>query len=154
MTQKSLVDAASATSEVRVESGNGLGSTNTVIRRYSTVVRNVGTAITYADSATLGASFTINEAGVYSISFVELPTATPYLGMSQNSNQLTTGVNSITNTHRIALIFSPSGNIPQGASVTIRAAIGDVLRVHHGAGATVGNGDALVYCHVTQIIKF
>ena len=54
-------------SMVRLNTSNGYGSTNTVIKRYTNVVTNQGVDITYADSATLGASFTINTAGVYAI---------------------------------------------------------------------------------------
>ena len=44
----------STQNEVRLEVGNGSGSTNTKIRRFTTAVTNTGTAMTYADSATLG----------------------------------------------------------------------------------------------------
>jgi len=54
-------------SEVTVDTGNGYGSTNTRLRRYSNIRKNIGSDITYADSATLGASFTINTAGIYAI---------------------------------------------------------------------------------------
>jgi hypothetical protein len=55
-------------SSVRVQAGNGRGSTNTSVRRWSTVLETTGSDITYADSATLGGSFTINSGGIFSIS--------------------------------------------------------------------------------------
>lgn len=55
------------THTIIVHTGNAMGSVNTKVRRFTTVLINTGTAITYADSATNGASFTINEAGLYSI---------------------------------------------------------------------------------------
>jgi hypothetical protein len=48
-----------AQSMVRLNTANGYGSTNTAIRRFTNVVTNQGTDITYADSATLGTTFTI-----------------------------------------------------------------------------------------------
>lgn len=56
---------------VRVYTQNGYGSTNTRIRRWTTVAINQGTDITYADSATLGSSFTINAAGVYACTYAD-----------------------------------------------------------------------------------
>lgn len=56
-------------SMVRLNTANGYGSTNTKIRRFTNVVTNQGSDITYADSATLGASFTININGVYAVSY-------------------------------------------------------------------------------------
>ena len=57
--------------EVIVQGGNGFGSTNTIVRRFSNVVVNIGSAITYADDLTYGASFLINTPGVYAITYTE-----------------------------------------------------------------------------------
>jgi hypothetical protein len=59
-------------SSIRVMTGNGFGSTNTSVRRFSSTLDNVGSSITYADSASLGASFIINEDGVYSFSYSDV----------------------------------------------------------------------------------
>jgi hypothetical protein len=58
-------------SMVRLNTANGYGSTNTRIRRFTTTVSNVGGDITYTDSATLGATFTVNTSGVYAVSFTD-----------------------------------------------------------------------------------
>ena len=50
---------------VTVHTGNGFGATYYQNRRFTTAMTNVGTGITYADSAANGASFTINEDGLY-----------------------------------------------------------------------------------------
>jgi len=84
-----------AQSMVRLNTANGYGSTNTAIRRFTTVVTNQGTDITYADSATLGATFTINTSGVYAISRSDQFNAAAGVGLSLNSSQLTTGINAI-----------------------------------------------------------
>ncbi len=59
------------TSMVRLNTANGYGTTNTRIRRFTTTVTNTGSDITYADSASLGASFTINTSGIYSVTYLD-----------------------------------------------------------------------------------
>jgi hypothetical protein len=56
-------------SAVRLNTGNGFGSTNTSVRRFANTLDNLGSAITYTDSATLGASFLINETGMYNFMY-------------------------------------------------------------------------------------
>lgn len=58
-------------SMVRVDTTNGYGSTNTAVRRWTTVSVNQGSDITYADSAANGGSFTVNTNGVYAITYVD-----------------------------------------------------------------------------------
>jgi hypothetical protein len=83
-------------SVVRVHTQNGHGSTNTKIARFTTVQTNQGSDITYADDSSLGAKFTINTNGVYSISYTDSFTAANgYHGLSLNSTELTTSVFSI-----------------------------------------------------------
>lgn len=62
-------------SSVRLSGANGYGSTNTTTRRFSNVLQNLGTAIQYEDSATLGGRFVIQESGIYNISYTESSTA-------------------------------------------------------------------------------
>lgn len=127
----------SLSSEVRLSRGNGHGSTNNKIRRFTTTVLNQGTAITYADSSTDGASFTINHPGKYSMFYVDFKAAGDGThGFSRNSNQLTTAVYSITNSHRIVYCETPSGSTRACASATLELAAGDVIRPH-----TDGNPD-------------
>lgn len=66
--------------EVWVHGGNGFGSSNTIVRRFSTVDVNVGQCITYADDSVYGASFLINCQGVYSISYTDQRTDNAYPG--------------------------------------------------------------------------
>ncbi|MCO5144409.1 MAG: hypothetical protein M9962_15125, partial [Oligoflexia bacterium] len=58
-------------SMVQVDSGNGYGSTNDKVRRFSNTRLDIGSDITYADSATNGASFTVNSDGVYSVTYID-----------------------------------------------------------------------------------
>lgn len=98
-------------SMVRLNTGNGQGSTNTAIHRFTTTVTNQGSDITYADSATLGGSFTINTSGIYAISFSGAGSVATYQGISLNSTQLTTSINSLTNASEVlALAYSSGAN--------------------------------------------
>jgi hypothetical protein len=51
-----------------VRGATARGAVNTLVYRWTSVIDNVGTDITYADSANSGGSWTINNAGVYAVS--------------------------------------------------------------------------------------
>lgn len=140
-----------STSEVVVNTGNGFGSTNTQIRRFTTTQTSVGTAITYADSATLGASFTINEAGVYAMTFVGQGGGTgveTIVGISVNSAQLTTGIDSITAANRLGLSTAVTfGSITR----TQLLAVGDVIRPHCNQTANAINAQAATMFSIRKI---
>lgn len=78
-------------SRVWVQTASGFGSTNTFIRRWTTTVESVGSDITYADSATLGGSFTINTTGLYSISFSDVVGSSADVEVTRNTTGQTTG---------------------------------------------------------------
>lgn len=128
-----------ANHEVWLYTANGYGSTNTYIRRWTTVGKNIGSAITYADSAGDGGSFTINEAGLYSITYVDQFTSDSNMGISLNSNQLTTDIATITATHRLLYTHTPVANVPTVAAITLYLNVGDVIRGHTAAVASGGS---------------
>ena len=73
-------------SMVQLNTANGFGTTNTQVRRFSSVTTNQGSDITYTDSATLGATFTVNANGVYVVSYTDqLNTTAANLGVTLNS---------------------------------------------------------------------
>lgn len=115
---------------VRLNTANGFGSTNTKIRRFTNVVANVGADITYADSATLGGSFTINTAGVYAVSFSEGVNAANRIGLSLNSNQLTTDIQAISIGNILANTTTPTANVESNVCWTGYLQAGDVVRAH------------------------
>lgn len=138
-------------STVRVTNGNGHGSTNTKFRRFSTTVENTGSAITYADSATLGASFTINEDGIYSISYSDAyGSGFETIGISTSSAG-TTNVASITNADILAITNTSGNSFVQGISTSVNLSSGDVVRAHtHGQADSSG-----VACRftITQVAR-
>lgn len=133
-------------SSVSVDTANGYGSTNTMIRRFANLTTpTVGTGITYTDSPTDGASFTISVAGVYSITYND--TASAY-GVSLNSTHLTTSVVSLSSAERLMM----GGLNSAGQSVQVSFAIplqaNDVIRPHTSGTTT---GTMPVQFSITQI---
>jgi len=126
--------AAVGNHNVKVTQGNGYGSTNTKVRRYTNTESNVGTAVTYADSATLGASFTINEDGLYAVGIWD-GGAADYIGVSANSAQLTTNIITINAANRV-LIGAATASLTGVASTVLRLSAGDVIRPHDNGTMT------------------
>lgn len=135
-----------AFAEVWAYTGNGFGSTNTKIRRFTTST-STGTAITYADSGTNGATFTVNKAGTYMVSAQDVG-GTHDWGISVNSNQLTTSISSITASHRKA--YTLSGGTQNLTTVAcMNLASGDVVRAHSNGATT--SGDANASLRITRV---
>lgn len=124
--------------EVRVSGANGRGATNTAILRYTTEVRNVGTDITYADSAADGASFTINKAGTYAVFMVYYNSTAIDFGASVNSNQLTTSIASISASAVVFIHSTQNSSQPFTHGFVRRFAAGDVIRPHDEGTGTPG----------------
>jgi len=115
---------------VEMHTGNGHGSSSTTIRRFTTTQTNTGTAITVSGSSTIGTVFTINEDGIYSIYYCDGDTGSASLiGLSKNSNQLTTNVASITVAHRLGQSGTASNTIGN-ISFVGKLVAGDVIRPH------------------------
>lgn len=122
--------AGALPSMVRLHTANGYGSTNTSIRRFTTTVLNRGTDITYADSATLGATFTINVDGVYAITYSDSFSAATNMGLSLNSSQLTTSPGSITAADQLVTADSAGVNFNCSTPWTGHLVAGSVIRAH------------------------
>ena len=138
--------------EVLLHSPNGYGSTNTYIRRFTTALVNTGDALTYADSASLGGSITVNETGIYRVSCSDNNGAgtTVGYGVSKNSTQLTTGIFTITAADRMCAGTVLGANALNQVSTEIHCAAGDVLR-HHGNSTTADDTSALSIFGVLKV---
>ena len=137
-------------SMVRLNTSNGYGSTNTVIRRFTNTVTNQGSDITYADSATLGATFTINTTGVYAISYTDGGNAANSFGMSLNSTQLTTNISDITAANRLAMSDTAAANYLINISWTGYLDSGSVVRAHT-SGIAANSAPARVQFTITRV---
>ena len=132
-----VVSASAGDHEIALHTGNGHGTTNTVIRRFTTAMNNTGTAITYADSATLGATLTINETGLYSIYYSDVTgSATRQFGVSVNSSQLTIAIDLIAVANRLAFTTNPAVDVITSLSRVVRLTAGDVIRPHTAGSHT------------------
>ncbi len=121
--------------------GNGLGSTNTSVRRYTNMTV-VGTDITYTDSSSLGGSFTINTEGLYQCFATDNGTnAYALLGFTKNSATLNSFLSSVPVANRVTFstVSNNSGTCPINTSGPVRCVPGDVLRVQ--TGTVAGGGD-------------
>jgi hypothetical protein len=140
---------ATPQSMVRLDGANGFGSTNTAIKRYTNVRLNQGSDITYADSATLGASFTINTAGVYAIMVSSNNAGTSYPGISLNTTQPSTSIIALTNaSERLAVSSGSGGNMGEAVWIGYLLA-GSVVRPHTDIAAS--SGPASEYCTITKV---
>lgn len=126
-----VIDGSVGDHSIFVTTGNGHGSTNTRIRRFTTTLSSSGTAISYADSATLGASFTINAPGIYAITYSDNygSSIQPH-GVSVNSAQLTTDVTGVTAANLLGLTYCIAAGISAVLPIVALLAAGDVLRPH------------------------
>lgn len=114
-------------STVTVDTGNGYGSTNTFIPRFTSTRVNTGTGITYADSAANGASFTINETGIYSIT-IQMAIAQIF-GITKNADG-TSAFASATAANKLCNTENTHAGISKGISCTVKLDAGDVVRAH------------------------
>jgi hypothetical protein len=140
--------------EVIVDSGNGHGSTNTKIRRWSNIRKNSGSCITYADSATAGGSFTIGSgscAGTYTMSCHDRrTTGTSGLAITVNATAMTTNPQSpITYAQGLRALTSTVSTVTTGLSWTGILAAGDVLRLQ--TDGDTNSGDAQSMCSVKKV---
>ena len=121
---------------VWLHTGNGYGSTKTKHRRYTTAKVNTGTAVTYADSAGDGATFTFNEAGDYAITMCDRNATASrdvYFGLAVNSVSGTTNIQG----DSAQLIYSYiKDNVIQPITIIHRFAATDVLVAKGGTGST------------------
>lgn len=135
-TTASWGDASAGTHLVAVHTGNGRGSSNTAIPRFTTTLTSVGTAISYADSATLGASFVINENGIYEIHFRGIRSgmgADYAFGISKNSALLSTSIVSISASEALAIgidIYTNATAYHSSLTRVVKLSAGDVIRPH------------------------
>ena len=151
-----LVDPASGLTppSVYVDTGNGFGSTNNKIRIYSNIRLNDTTsAITYATSAASGASFTIGENGIYSITTADgLSSGLAVFGVSLNCAALTTVIYSISYANGLrGYSETMVANKVNTYSITLYLSEDDVIRPH-GDG-TADRADAGSFFQIIQIRK-
>lgn len=122
---------------------NGQGSTNTEIFRFTNIETNVGGDITYADSATLGASFTINTAGVYALYLQGRASGVGEQWFAVlNASAFTSG----TSTNTLMHWEQSVANTVQCGTTTTYLAAGDVVRF-----GCAGNGEVQGHARIVRV---
>jgi hypothetical protein len=125
--------------QIRLDTSNGSGSSSTAIRRFANTIENVGTAISYpGDSATLGAVFTVNEAGIYAISYTDNYDLNGVMCISKNQSALTSNGLALAAAEVLGLFQIPTANHTFTVSWCGFLSVGDVIRPCCGVGTTVG----------------
>ena len=119
---------------------NTNGSTNTYIPTATTIQESTGTAFMAATNATDGLSITINNSGYYFIQIAWNGVIDSNFGISSNSSQLSTSINSITATD--VLLVGRNAVTSAGlntVSSVVGLSVGDVIRPHSSSTSGPGN---------------
>jgi len=125
--------------QLRLDTYAGHGSTDDKIVRLTNVVENIGNMFTENhvsgyDSDAEGLEITIAKSGKYSFS-VSNYQGDSYIGLTLNSAQLTTGIQSASITDRLTISYSASA---QGSAWSGYLDVGDIVRLHDSGGASAG----------------
>lgn len=135
-------------SEVFLSGGNGHGTTNIKIRRFTTSVRSTGASITYVDNAANGATFTINDNGFYLVNYTDnYSVAATNIGVTVNDTQLATNIQSLAITAELICRTQISTT---NKVATVKAMCpffaGDVIRAHTDGNP---NGTTMDTCNLS-----
>lgn len=139
---------------VRWDTFAGVGSTDTKIIYFTN--KNTDTSagnLTIVNNSTNGLRLTIVSNGLYAISHsLAAWGASLVIGVSHNSSQLTTNVDSITAANRMA-IATLNADYAQTVSFTMPLSAGDIIRPHLGSGAgNAGTYAAIGSFSITRIL--
>jgi hypothetical protein len=139
------VNSNNTASMVTVDTGNGYGSTNTKVRRFTNVRQTLGNAITYADSASIGGTWTINQPGTYSISYSDQSSiGAGDIGIVVNGTAGTTSINNVTYAQGLRQISTTSTTNPGDVSWTGVLKQGDVIWVQTDGNANSTTATSMV----------
>jgi len=136
-------------STIDVYGGNGYGSTNNKVRRFTSVNKNTGSpSMTYADDASLGMSVTINIAGLYMMTYVDSANANMEFGFGLNASG-TTSIASLGIANKLNQDSSP--NALESCVTAVRwLSVNDVITAQTD-GTTSGLASGGTYCRFTIV---
>lgn len=120
----------------------GNASTNTAVRRFTTILTQVGNGLTFTQSSTLGDSLTCVQPGRYAISFNTSNTTNLNFGLTRNASgtELTTA-NFATILAPTRLALAQAGaNAPARVTWVGWLAVGDVVRAQVSSGGALTAG--------------
>jgi hypothetical protein len=139
--------------EFRVGTPNGVGSTNTAIRRYSSVYNSAPWG-TFVDSATLGSSITINQAGLYFVKMTDrsIAAGTNVFGPSLNTTAPSSDIFGISEAERLAVCIGTTSGATEVAAGMAWLSQGDIIRGHTNPAAVPTSTEASMGLTIVQII--
>lgn len=110
----------------------GHGAIDTKVRLLaSTVTESGSSGVTVSSSANNGTAFTINTKGFYLIYYIDsCSTASAKIGISKNSTQLTTNIQSITAANRLAMVDTAGTGLLTTCFWQGSLDVGDIVRPH------------------------
>jgi len=147
--RRGVVSQKLADTSILVNTGNGHGSTNTKIRRFTTTVYRRSSSISFVDTSADGSSFVVNDPGVYVIDYADQSSTEGEMGLSLNSTEFTTNVDAIAAADRIGIDFINAANQTGDCNATLFCKRGDIIRAH-SSGTLSGTG-ATVSIKITKI---
>lgn len=139
-------------SEVFLTDGNGRGGTDTGVRRFLNTTINTGSDITYADSSTLGATFTINTTGRYCMTYSDIYIASGNgASITKNSTALTAAYPSV-QSEKIGVTTSSAISGATMIAATSNLTSGDVIRCQSDSGfSSAGNQTIVTSFRITRV---
>ena len=137
------------TSQFRLNTYDGFGTTDTCIAYFSNVVSSTGNMHTLENNSSTGCIVTINKSGNYSFGFAMnygAFTTTADFGLSLNSTETSTGISSI-NEDDILSISSAVTNVVNGSTVSYTGYFkkNDMIRTHADETAPNNHGKCIFY---------
>lgn len=139
-----------ARNDLFLSDGNGHGAVSTKIRRFTNVIKRLGTAVLYDasdDEANLGAEFLVTEPFSGVAAYGDAGAAASNNGLSLNSTQLTTSVTAITAADILSYAAN-GGSLSAFSSVPKDFKIGDIIRPHDDGNS---NGSDLEKFHIVKL---
>ena len=140
------------TQTIRLNGGNGHGTTNTKIRRFNSVTENSGASlITYNDSTADGATFTLVEDCQVFIVYSDCFDAAASFGISVNSTQNTTNVDAMNATTRRSIAQTTTSDFVNNLNFVGQLSAGDVIRAHTNGDGNSSSNNSLVHFELYAI---
>jgi hypothetical protein len=129
-----------------VHTGNGLGSSRTRYRRFTTIAQRVGN-ISYSDSAANGASVVIQEAGLYSVMYTDINTANAdRLAVTLNQSNYSLAIIDIPVSAAVCTGASSDANFAMNCYGMAYLRVGDTLEFAvNSAGGSYTNTNAAMF---------
>lgn len=144
-------------STVEVESARynthaGYSSTNNKIPYFANIGENsVSTIGTISNSATTGWSFTASKKCKVQLGYSGTVTTSGYLGVSLNSTELSTAIQAIADSYRVALDYGGGTGEAATAFASVNMNAGDVIRPHSSGFTPNNNGNITLTFNATAV---